>query len=99
MVDEVISWCDLLFLKTMLKTKEIIIDFWTQSLCPPPSEVNGDVIKLVDNYKYLAIVFDNDFFFGPNSDCISQETEFSLSVKSFNEVPAVKIERQRQSFL
>lgn len=102
MVDEFISWCDLSFLKAVLKTKEMIIHLQKQSLCPPASEVNGDVIKLVDHYKYLGIALDNAFFFepqgkGPNNDCTSQETEFSL--KSFTGVPAVKTERQIQIFL
>ena len=57
----------------MSKTKDMIIDFRKSTPNPKLLHIEGNVIDLVENHKYLGTVFDNKLSFQPNADAISKK--------------------------
>ena len=54
-VRDFVQWSEANHLKrNASKTKEMVVDFRTSKRVPPvPSTINGEVVELVDNYKFL----------------------------------------------
>lgn len=52
------------------KTKETVIDFRTSNVDPKPSTIHGEVVQIIQTYKYLGIVIDSQLKFSKNTDSI-----------------------------
>ena len=89
-VDEFVSWCDRSFLQLNIsKTKDMVVDFRRkQPGSPPPTYIKGSSIEVVDHYKYLGTVIDNNLKFDINTDSIcrkgQQRLYFLRKLNSFN---------------
>ena len=54
------NWCDEHYLLlNVKKTKEVIFDFRRNKVPIVPITIKGDVVEIVDSYKYLGITIDN----------------------------------------
>lgn len=64
------KWCDdNVSVLNVIKTKELI-DFYKNSKDPTASVIHGEEFQIVDTYKYLGTVFDNQLKFHSNMDSI-----------------------------
>ena len=50
----------------MAKTKELLIDFRKQPPAVSPIAIDGEIVKIVEKYKYLGIILDNKLKFDSN---------------------------------
>ena len=73
------QWCDSNFLHlNAKKTKELVIDFRTQSDNLQPVLVNSEEIEQVTQYKYLGTIIDNKLNFKANTDYIYKKGQQRL---------------------
>ena len=54
------------FLKSISKTKELLIDFRKQPPAVSPITIDGEIVERVEKCKYLGIILDNKLKFDSN---------------------------------
>ena len=65
-VERFVNWCDNNYLElNVKKTKEMVVDF-RKSPSHTPLYINGEIVELVKEYKYLGTVIDDRFNFNSN---------------------------------
>ena len=78
-INDFVTWCRENFLElNVSKTKELIIDFRKNKSVICPVVINGDVVEVVSNYKYLGTVIDNKLNFSDNTDRIYKKCQSRL---------------------
>ena len=72
----------------MKKTKELVIDFRRKKSPITPVNINGDVVEVVTEYKYLGTVIDNKLTFSSNVENVYNKCQsrlhFLRKLRSFN---------------
>ena len=98
-----VDWCDKSFLDlNVTKTTELVIDFRKNSLPPLPSVVHGEDVEVVESYKYLGTIFDNQLKFDRNTESLvkrSQQRMFLLRKLNSFSVSRPILQTVYQSFI
>lgn len=69
------EWCKSSFIKiNETKTKEMLIDFSTNSHAVSSTLINDQTIEVVKQYKYLGIIIDDKLTFEPQVDAICKKS-------------------------
>ncbi|KAK7884958.1 hypothetical protein WMY93_028081 [Mugilogobius chulae] len=70
-LSEFFDWCQSSFLHiNVAKTKEMCIDFRKSSSVLSPALIDGQVVEVVQEYKYLGVMMDNKLTFESQVDAI-----------------------------
>jgi len=98
-----VKWCDFNFLDLNVeKTKQLVIDFRKVKGEPEPSVIHGKEVQLVDTYKYLGTVYDNQLKCHANTEVIvkkgQQRVHLLRMLNSFS-VSKVILRTFYQSFI
>jgi hypothetical protein len=77
-VQNILEWCQKQnLLLNVSKTKELIIDPQKRPTCPLPVFINGNVVDIVESFKYLGITIDNCLTWKPHVDKQINKTKSS----------------------
>ncbi len=78
-VDDFLSWCNDAFLQlNVTKMKEICIDFRRTPPSVPNSEINGQKVEIISNYKYLGTIIDDRLKFDLNTEMLCKKGQQHL---------------------
>ena len=77
----------------MSKTKEIVVDFRRNKPRVEPLVINGEPVEIVDHYKYLGTLIDNQLDWSPNADMVckkgNQRLFFLRKLRQFHVSPQI----------
>ena len=93
-VEELVKWCDNNFLElNVTKTKELIMDFRRNKNTVDPIVIKGEPVEMVDTYKYLGTIIDNQLDWSPNVDAVckraNQRLFFLRKLRQFRVNPEI----------
>lgn len=88
-VNDFIDWCEQFYLSVNVsKTKDMAIDFRRSPPSGTYNVIQGEVVELVSEYKYLGTIIDKDLRFEANTDAICKKVQqrlfFLRKMNSFN---------------
>ena len=63
---------------SVLKTKEMLIDFRKNPPSVPYVEIDDKIVERVENYKYLGTVIDSSLAFNKNVDAMHRKCQLRL---------------------
>ncbi|XP_070212553.1 uncharacterized protein [Littorina saxatilis] len=92
--EELVQWCDDNFLElNVTKTKELIMDFRRTKSAVDPIIIKGEPVEMVDTYKYLGTIIDNQLDWSPNVDAVckraNQRLFFLRKLRQFHVDPQI----------
>ncbi|XP_070212611.1 uncharacterized protein [Littorina saxatilis] len=92
--EELVQWRDDNFLElNVTKTKELIMDFRRTKSAVDPIIIKGEPVEMVDTYKYLGTIIDNQLDWSPNVDAVckraNQRLFFLRKLRQFHVDPQI----------
>lgn len=79
-VDESVHCCDRASLQLdVAQTKDVLTDFKCKPSAPQSITIKGQVVEVVDTYKYLGSLIDSKLKFNPDTGMIGQHCSFQNS--------------------
>ena len=78
-IDLYTQWCDTRFLELNVdKTKELTINFSRKKVSVSPVTIKGQVVEIVQSYKYLGVYLDSKLDWKENSNSVLKKTQSRL---------------------
>lgn len=78
-IDYFVDWCQEAMLElNVAKTKDMCIDFRHKACTPSLTNINGQDIEIVQQYKYLGSIIDDKLSFNSNTDMLCKKGQQRL---------------------